>query len=514
MREAWTCSNSPLRLLAMDSSERQRETEQSGLTDGGETTGPEARKHPAAPGGAYEVSDVYAQPKDLDVEIRTGLLLQLEGRALPDRFLDRLAANDRGTLADALACLAARHVPIAAQVHMQLDGEDAVVTLYLREHGEHLLVQIGEIAQTDHEASAPTGGEAMQRRLRHRQLHASRSAEEIFWEWNVAHDVHHFSKDLAPLLGAGRPLQQLDGAMLAALMHPDDAARERSARERHLDDDVPYSAEFRLQAAGGEHWFRIVGEAWHNEHGAPLYMSGVLTDVDAAHRRDHELGERRAEVAHLAAELQEISTRLVHAQETERRHIARELHDQAGQTLTSAILELEFWRGKGVPVDEVDRVIDTVKQALGEVRNISLQLRPPLLDDAGLEAALRTYLERQAAAAKFDMLFSTEGQMRRLEPALEITGFRLVQEAVTNIIRHAGARHVDVLLRMSASELTVRVSDNGSGCVAEDAVTNASSGLSLGLISLKERAALVGGRCEFISSPAVGSIVLARLPIP
>ncbi len=450
---------------------------------------------------------------NFQLEVETGLLLSLDRHALPERFLERVAANDRGTLADAFDALASRHVPIAAQVRMRLNGRDGIVTLYLREHGERVLVQIGDVAQADDEDTAPTSAAAVRRRLQHRQLHAARSAGEIFWEWDIARDVHYFSADLATLLGTAQPLEQLDGAVLAALIDPDDGARESEARQRHLAEGVPYAAEFRLRAAGGERWFRLAGEAWHEEHGRPLYMSGVLTDIDEVRRREQELRESRAAVERLANELHEMSTKLVSAQEAERRHIARELHDQAGQTLTSAVLELEFWREKGVPPEEVGNAVNIVKQALSEVRNISLQLRPPLLDDAGLEAALRSYLERQAAAAKFDVLFSTEGQIRRLAPALEMTGFRLVQEAVTNIIRHAGARHVDVLLRMSASELMVRVSDNGSGCIAENALTHAGSGLSLGLISLKERAALVGGRCEFISSPAVGSIVLARIPI-
>jgi len=105
------------------------------------------------------------------------------------------------------------------------------------------------------------------------------------------------------------------------------------------------------------------------------------------------------------------------------------------------------------------------------------------------------------------------GQTRRLKPQVEITAFRLVQEAVTNILRHAKAAFVDVSLKTSSSDLVIRISDNGSGCVATEALTNATSGSSLGLISMNERAALVGGRCEFISSPGIGSIVLARIPL-
>ena len=111
------------------------------------------------------------------------------------------------------------------------------------------------------------------------------------------------------------------------------------------------------------------------------------------------------------------------------------------------------------------------------------------------------------------MTLTSEGRKQRLSPQIEVTAFRLVQEAVTNIVRHAKAGHVDVSLKVSSADLVVRISDDGAGCVDTDARDSAGAGSSLGLISMSERATLVGGHCEFISTPGVGSIVLARIPL-
>ncbi|HEX6833362.1 MAG TPA: histidine kinase [Rudaea sp.] len=458
--------------------------------------------------GAADSSD---NVPDLQLSVETGLLLSLDEHPLRTEFFEHVAANDRGTLVHALATLCTRRIPIVAQVHMDLARlASASVTLHLRERGGTVFVQIADVVPSDDDVALLASPAAALRRLQRRSTGTPAGSSDLLWEWNIASDTWYFSPALP---AATRPIDRIDGSGFSALIHPDDVGGERDARDRHLAGAGPYETEFRLRTQDGYRWFRVAGEAWYGDDGTALYVSGIATDVDAVRRREDEIGVGPQAIERLTREVRDLSTRLIGAQESERRHIARELHDQTGQTLTAAVLELEFWRGKGVPVEEVDRILDIVKQALGEVRNISLQLRPPLLDEQGLDVALRAYLERQGAAGKFDVSLSTEGLARRLSPALEITAFRLVQEAVTNILRHAGARHVEVLVRAGASEVMVRVSDNGSGCVASDALTSANGGFSLGLISMKERAALVGGRCEFISSPAVGSIVLARLPL-
>ena len=431
-------------------------------------------------------------------------VLALDGGASLTGLLETVAEAERPRIAAAAERAGKSPWPIVVATRLRLrDGHMAAATLELRAHGDALALDLIDVNPRRDTPRVPDAA------TRLAQRHDAGDGDAA-WEWDAAAGM----AQIAPLLVQRLGYAQAAGAdALATLLHADDAASFALARRRHFDDAAPFAAEVRLRGADGVYrWFRFEGGARADEHGAPLYLSGRARDIDAQKQAQARIAQADEEIERLGRELRELAIRIIEAQETERRHIARELHDQTGQTLTAAVLDLEFWKDKGVPADEIPGVLANVKQALAEIRNISLQLRPPMLDEAGLEAALQVYLERQAASGKFDVSFAIEGK-GRLAPELELTAFRLVQEAVTNILRHAGARHVDVSLRIGTQELTLRVSDNGSGCVAQDALGNASGGMSLGLISMRERAALVGGHCEFISAPAVGSMVLARLPL-
>ena len=431
-------------------------------------------------------------------------LLGLGSGATLSELLDAAAPAERSRVDAAATRAGTSPWPIVLATRLRLrDGHVSCATIEWRVRGEALALDLLAVNAQRDMPYIPDAAERLSQR-------GAADETEIAWEWDMSSGMALVASALAQRLG----FPQSAGAdALTTLIHPDDAAAFALARQRHLDGAAPFAPELRLRSASGAYrWFRFDGLARADENGTPLYLSGISRDVDAQKQAQVRMAQADEEIERLGRELRELSIRIVDAQETERRHIARELHDQTGQTLTAAVLDLEFWKEKGVPADEVGAVLASVKQALAEIRNISLQLRPPMLDEAGLEAALQIYLERQAASGKFDVSFAVEGK-GRLAPELELTAFRLVQEAVTNILRHAGARHVDVSVRLGPQELTLRVSDNGSGCIAQDALGSASGGMSLGLISMRERAALVGGHCEFISAPAVGSMVLARLPV-
>jgi PAS domain S-box-containing protein len=449
----------------------------------------------------------------LELGSETLALLDLPRRPALEEFQACIHPDDRMRFDRALGTLVRTSSPVIARVRFtaQADQRFALRLRYVAGTAFVRTIPLSDGTATDVFASIAVSTARREARL----SLASYATRDIVWEWEVASGIYHFSRRLAELLGYEKLPRQLDMNGFAALLHPDDVISEERVRRRHISDNVRYDIDYRLRDANGRYrWFRSVAETCRDENGMALSMAGTLSDIDALKFAERELMEQRNQLERVTRELQDMSVRLINSQESERRHIARELHDQTGQTLTAAVLDLEFWRGKGVPPEEVEQVLASVKRALSEIRDISLQLRPPLLDEAGLENALRAYLERQAAAGKFEMTFSSEGgQTRRLKPQVEITAFRLVQEAVTNIVRHAKAAFVDVSLKTSSSDLVIRISDNGSGCVATEALTNATSGSSLGLISMNERAALVGGRCEFISSPGIGSIVLARIPL-
>ncbi|MGA2787464.1 MAG: PAS domain S-box protein, partial [Verrucomicrobiota bacterium] len=200
--------------------------------------------------------------------------------------------------------------------------------------------------------------------------------------------------------------------------------------------------------------------------------------------------------------LQVLSRRLVEAQETERRNIARELHDEIGQALTVMQLNLQAMLlspGTEVVSPRLNETLEVVERVLEQVHDISLDLRPSILDDLGLEPALRWYTERQAALVELKVEFSADRLEQRLDPMIETECFRIAQEALTNVVRHAQAKAVTVELRKEDGQLHLRVRDDGVGFDVAPVRDRAVRGASLGLLSMEERASLAGGGLEFKS---------------
>jgi PAS domain S-box-containing protein len=211
-----------------------------------------------------------------------------------------------------------------------------------------------------------------------------------------------------------------------------------------------------------------------------------------------------------------LSTRLLAAQENERRTIARELHDEIGQALTAVSVNLQTLQtapdGPG-RLEILEESIAITQQTLRQVRDLSLDLRPSLLDDLGLGPALRWYLERQGQRLGCEIALEDALGDARQPPLVETTCFRIAQEAVTNVARHASARSVRVRVAHTASALELTIEDDGAGFDVQAARQRASEGHSLGLLGMEERALLAGGHMEITSSPGQGTRVVARLPL-
>ncbi len=219
--------------------------------------------------------------------------------------------------------------------------------------------------------------------------------------------------------------------------------------------------------------------------------------------------------------LQVLSRRLVTAQENERRHIARELHDQIGQALTVAQMNLQAVMKSANGRARATRLkdcLDMVESTLAQVHDLSLNLRPSMLDDLGLAPALRWLTERQASLAGLRHEFKEDHLSNQLDPVVKTECFRVAQEALTNVIRHAKARRVTVALQRDDGLLHLRVCDDGVGFDVKDVRESAVRGASLGLLSMEERASLAGGGLAFRSAPGQGTEVHAwfptRMPIP
>jgi signal transduction histidine kinase len=243
--------------------------------------------------------------------------------------------------------------------------------------------------------------------------------------------------------------------------------------------------------------------------------ASVLLLVAAyAGRLEQRLRAQRDRDARLSHELQDAHSRLVQVQEEERRVIARELHDEVGQVLTAVKFELGLvQRAMGarglspVPLIEAQNVTAT---AINTVRDLSHLLHPVALDDLGLVAAVDVLLRGMARRHAIQVELTHDGLERRPDPPTEVAAYRIVQEALTNVARHAQAGSCRVGLRRQGDALVVDVVDDGVGfeCGGADSPPS-----GLGLLGMRERAVQCGGSLEISTRPGAGTRVHAELPL-
>lgn len=210
--------------------------------------------------------------------------------------------------------------------------------------------------------------------------------------------------------------------------------------------------------------------------------------------------------------LRQLSQRLMKVQEAERRHIARELHDQIGQELTALKLVLATGaRGQtGTQPAYLEEAMTLLDELMIRVRDLSLDLRPSILDDLGLLPALLWHFERYTAQTGVRVKLGHSGLERRFHSATETAAYRIIQEALTNVARHAEVAEVTVRVWVEEDRLGVQIEDQGKGFDPGAALASGASG---GLRGMRERAGLMGGRLEIESSPGAGTRLIAELPL-
>jgi PAS domain S-box-containing protein len=209
--------------------------------------------------------------------------------------------------------------------------------------------------------------------------------------------------------------------------------------------------------------------------------------------------------------LENLSRRLLAAQEEERRRLAIELHDELGQVLTAIKINLESKCHVAAVAAHLVDTLHLVEHAMDRVRMLALALRPSVLDDLGLAAALRWHVDQFARESGVETHLCIDS-LGKLDPALEITCFRIAQESLTNIARHAAATRVRFNLRATGDGIELHIHDNGVGFDTVCIRARAINGASLGILGMEERATLVGGRLIISSEPGMGTDVYAWFP--
>ena len=266
-------------------------------------------------------------------------------------------------------------------------------------------------------------------------------------------------------------------------------------------------------------WFRI---------GVFLLVAGAILGVHlfrtSALRRHNlqllDLHDQREkaqnELGQAYDRLRRLTRRFEATKEEERQRIARELHDEMGPALTAVIINLQLIGGS-TDSEKSSRwltdSIEMVDRMVQQVRDLSLALRPPLLDEVGFLSAITGYLEAQAERTGLDIRVNGPSILEKLPPEVEITAFRVVQEAVSNVIRHAKAHTVSVTIDLDAQTLVLSIEDDVVGFDVDAVMTTAEQGSALGLIGMQERVQILGGDFRISSGAGEGTRVGIRIPV-
>ncbi|HLK58278.1 MAG TPA: PAS domain S-box protein [Chthonomonadaceae bacterium] len=334
------------------------------------------------------------------------------------------------------------------------------------------------------------------------------------WHWHTGTDRIFWSENVAPLFGleAGCSPDTVS-AFMALVLPEDQAAMVRHFREA-IASHREVALEFRVLRPDGDlRWLATYGQIFYDEQGAVSRISGVLFDVTPRKQADQQLEESLKQLRYLTGYLQSV-------QEKERAHIAREVHDELGQALTGLKMDASWLKRhlcqiarKPAPealCRKLDGMTDLIDTTIQTVRRIATELRPAVLDTLGLVSALEWQAQEFQKRTGIRCDFFVESAEVALERADSTAVFRIFQETLTNITRHAQATYVEARLSANEESLVLEVRDNGIGMVA----ASCSGAPSFGLLGMQERALLLGGELLVKGEPGRGTTVTLCIPLP
>jgi PAS domain S-box-containing protein len=309
------------------------------------------------------------------------------------------------------------------------------------------------------------------------------------WDWDVQGHATESQSSFWQRLGHEPPADADARRRLTELMHPDDRETWQAAIEAHIVHRQPYALEFRAQHRNGHwRWFRTQGQAVWDDDGRATYMAGTTFDVTDRRHAEDALLRTQSELSHL-------SQRLMEQERGTTLRLAQALHDRLGQSLSGARLHLDLalgHAGEAANGERLQRVSSLIDDAIGEVRRVLVELRPPLLQEHGLAAALDNEIRRGAASGLDTDVGLDAGALAvtvRWPDRVEHAAFMIAREGLANALQHAQASEVRLSLLGDGQQLDLRVDDDGVGIA--DSERHGRPG-HLGLVGMRERAASIG----------------------
>ena len=329
------------------------------------------------------------------------------------------------------------------------------------------------------------------------------------WEWDPESGRVLWSDELYRIFGVTPDTFKPGFESYLERVHPDDRQQSGALLARALMDGRGFTMQERILRPGGEiRYLRSHGEVVRNERGKPIKVLGASLDV--TDQRHSESALRQA-----AQDLHTLTRKLVQAEEAERRRIARELHDSVGQALSALNINLDIIHkgAQALPEALQRRLEDSttlVDRTLESIEAVMAELRPPLLDEYGLGAALgwhvEDFIERTGIAVRLTDATADAG--KSLRPDVAVALFRIAQEALNNILKHARAKTVDIGISAAGGTFLLDVRDDGIGFDATNTPRD-----RWGMTTMRERAEAAGGELTVQSAPGRGTHVMVRIPL-
>jgi two-component system sensor histidine kinase UhpB len=306
----------------------------------------------------------------------------------------------------------------------------------------------------------------------------------------------------------GYSAEELTGVDFGKITHPDDNAADiKKAQQLLLGAINQYDMEKRyIHRNGGEAWIHLWVKLLRDKAGRPLYFLPIMEDITERKKAEEEL--RQSQV-----KLQDLHRQLQNAREEERRRISREIHDELGQNVTAMQIDLAWLKKKIDPAQpallaKLDAMSRVAESTLATVRRVSAELRPGILDVLGLSAAVDWLVRDFEKRNEIQGTLHIEPEEIDVEPNLATDVFRVLQETLTNISRHAQASMVWVTLRQTPDEIHLNVIDNGIGISAEQHLQS----VSLGFLGIRERLLSWGGTLSVQGLPGEGTSIRVSIP--